>query len=92
MVENSFFDVLTKSLLLSPGKLVDERLDQRVDDVGLQVLAADLGQLLQEDVDEVELKSERGVEGDGVLRFLKFQGNFTSSELVIYLLVSRINK
>ena len=73
MVENSFFDVLTKPLLLSPGKLIDERLDQRVDDVGLQVLAADLGQLLQEDVDEVELKSERGVEGDGVLGFLKFQ-------------------
>jgi len=73
MVENSLLDVLTKPLLLSLGKLVDERLHHRVDDVGLQVLAADLGQLLEEDVDEVKLEAERGVASDGVLGFLKSQ-------------------
>ena len=60
-MENSFFDVLTQSLVFAPGQLCNERPDQSLDGFCGQIFAADLCQLLQEDVDEVKLETERCV-------------------------------
>ena len=53
--------MLTESVVVSFGQLSNEWRDQSLDRFRRQFFAADFGQLLEEDVDEVKLEAERRV-------------------------------
>jgi hypothetical protein len=81
-MENSFFDVLTQSLVFAPGQLCNERSDQSLDGFCGQIFAADFCQLLQEDVDEVKLETERCVKR--VNRLFVFVWRLRKENLVLH--------
>ena len=56
-MEDSFFDVLTQTLVIASCQLGNERRHQKLDRLCRQIFTSDLGQLFQVDVDEVELET-----------------------------------